>query len=124
MNSHVPIWRSRPVLLTALVCGFLFATAATAVVPSAASWTGSLVCGDGTHLTHATGHDSFGNTSQDEVSFRCVDNSGRGTDAPTLGIFGLQLLLGGIVGYALALGGTALGGRAGWATTSRARTSA
>jgi hypothetical protein len=79
----------------------MFAAAGTAVVPSSALWTGRFVCSGPDHLVHASSNSSYGNTAQTKVGFSCVDGSGSSKAAAILAIFGLQLVLGALVAYAV-----------------------
>lgn len=103
-----PLWRSPWVVGIALFCGFMFAAAGTAAVPSSALWTGRFVCSSPYHLVRQTSGNSYGNTSQSSVSFVCVDTSSAAKHPPTshastFKILGLQFALGTVVAYLVVL---------------------
>jgi hypothetical protein len=52
-KALIKVLRSGGVWLLAGFVGLMFATAITGPIPSAADWQSSIVCGAGTHLTHA-----------------------------------------------------------------------
>jgi hypothetical protein len=104
--SDAALWRSRRVIGTAAICGLIVATAGIAIVPSTALWTGGIVCSGSDHLDYDASSTSFGNTSQENRTFVCETADGRPTsDASTLAILALQLLLGGVIAYAVIVGG-------------------
>jgi hypothetical protein len=103
-----PLWRNPWLFGVAIFCGFMFGAVGTAVVPSSAQWTSSIVCSAPYHLTHQSSDTSYGNTSQESVGFNCSDGPGHSHAANSIEIFGLQLLFGTFVCCGLALGGAAL----------------
>lgn len=93
------VWRRPWVVLTALFCGLMFASAFTAATPSSALWAGRFLCDSPEHLEHQTADTSYGTTSQASISFFCVSDTGADEEAGTFSIFGLQFLLGALVAY-------------------------
>ncbi len=110
-----PLWRNLWVVGVALFCGFMFAAAGTAAVPSSALWTGRFVCSDPQHLARQDSGNSYGNTSQSSVSYVCAGGGQPATHVSTPKILGLQLGLGALVAYPVVLG-------IGWAVRRRRST--
>ena len=101
---RAPLWRSPWLVGVAVFCGFMFAAAGTAAIPSSALWTGRIVCSDPYHLAHQSAGNSFGNTSQSSVSFSCVNDAGNAKSVGTLEVLALQFALGASVAYVVLLG--------------------
>jgi hypothetical protein len=100
-------WRSPAVVIAAVFCGFMFASAVTAAAPSSALWAGRFVCDSPYHLVHNSSDTSYGTTSQTTIDFACVNGSARPQSVGTLEIFGLQLVLGTLVSLVVLAAGAA-----------------
>src|SRR5581483_210858 len=66
------LWRQWWVLIVAAFCGFMYATAVTAVVPGSGLWTGRFLCDSGFRMASDTRSYSYGNTSGQSITFACV----------------------------------------------------
>jgi hypothetical protein len=97
------LWRKPWLYIVAVFCGFMFATAGTAVAPSSAAWMSGIVCSSPYHLSHTDSNTSYGNVSQTSIGFNCV-NGQHSKDVGFLEIAGLQWLLGSGIALALFLG--------------------
>ncbi len=103
-------WRRGTNIIAAVFCGFMFATAGTALVPRSALWAGRFICSSGYGLTDSSyTTNQYGPGRTDTIiNFSCVKPGGPSKSVGVVEVGFVQFLLGTVVAYLLIAGFGAL----------------